>query len=246
MHRKGIACLAGLAGLYAFFIAAGSLSQTARPGEDSYHRGRVLANQYDCAGAIKEFDRAVNANPNDPRYYVGRANCRMHQLANTNPYGEDAEAASVVTAIIDGDLSAAIKADSKYALAYFERAKARQRLMFQAKNSNPASALSDFDKALELEPENLVFLLGRAHFLLIDVKNEKRGLEDMALLIKREPKQSGHLYVRGRYFIEAGRFPEAIRDLSMALKLEPRDTFVRVLHARAYFGSNNYAAALAV
>ncbi len=237
--------VAVLGTLYAFFLTSGSFSQTARPGEDSYIRGRALANKYECARAIEEFDRAINANPNDPRYYLGRANCSLYGHGNmANSAEEVAERASSLNAVIDGDLSAAIKADSKYALAYFERAKARQ-IVFQHATADPALALSDFDKALEMEPENLDFLLGRAHFLLIDLKDEKRGLEDMALLIKREPMEPGHLYVRGRFFIEAGRFSEAIQDLSMALKLEPRDKFVRVMRARAYFKSNNHAATLA-
>ena len=107
-----------------------------------------------------------------------------------------------------------------------------------------ASVLSDFNKAIELEPENLEFLRERAHFFLIDLKDEKRGLEDMELLIDHEPKSSGHLFFRGRYFREAGRFSEAIRDLSAALRLDLNDTSIRVQRARAYFQSNDYPAAL--
>ncbi|HMO81401.1 MAG TPA: hypothetical protein PKD24_11480 [Pyrinomonadaceae bacterium] len=79
----------GLAGLYMFFLANGSVSQTVRPGEESYKRGRAFANNFECAMAIKEFDRGINVNPNDPRYYLGRAKCRLDQLANINANGED-------------------------------------------------------------------------------------------------------------------------------------------------------------
>jgi len=240
-----IGLVAALGFLYAFFLSIGSFSQTAKRGEENYMRGRALANQYDCVGANREFDRAINANPNDPRYYVGRANCRIHVLADVNNTPEAAvQSATVLNAVIDGDLSAAIKADPKYAVAYFERAKARQRLI-QSTNGDPVSAISDYDKALALEPENLEFLLERSHFFLIDLKDEKRGLEDMAVLIKRQPKEPGHYFVRGRFFSETERYPEAIKDISTAMRLGANEYWVRAFRADAYFKTKNYPAALA-
>lgn len=242
--RTGSACLAALAALFAFFIVAGSFSQTIRPGEDSYKKGMALANQYDCVRAIEEFDRAINASPKDARYFTARAKCRNASLANLANTTDDRVAGVKILAEMDADLSEAIKVNGNYAPAFLERGKLRGRFAAEVKR-DPDSVVRDFDRAVELEPDNLEFLRERAHFLLIDLKNEKRGLEDMVLLIKREPKEPGHLFVKGRFFIETGRFPEAIRDLSMALKLEPSDNFARVLRARAYFKSNNYDATLA-
>ena len=244
MHKKNIACLVALAGLCVFLIVGGSLSQTAGPGEDHYKRGMTLANQFECVQAIEEFDKAIMVNANDARYFTARAKCRSLEFGYLGSTAADRIVNERIVAEMEADLAIAIKLNASYAAAYYERGKLRVRGVAEQKG-DPTPALRDFDKALELEPDNLEYLRERAHFLLIDLKNEQRGLNDMAVLIRREPNKPGHLFVRGRYFLEAERYPEAIRDLSAALRLDPKDRFARVLRAKAYFRSNDHTATLA-
>ncbi len=239
------ACTIGLVGLLAFFIGSTSHSQTNRPGEDSCFRSPAFANQNQNGRAIEKFDKAINANLNDPRCYTIRAARRISQPFFTDPDETATEKyASIVKEVIDGDLAAAIKADPKYAPAYFERAKAKQILIVY-KMADPASVLDDFDRALELDPQNIDFLTERANFLLFSMSDEKRGLEDAALLIKLDPKNSAHFSRRGQVFHFAGRFTEAIRDYSAALELSPDDFLIRHFRAQAYFNTKKYRAALA-
>ncbi len=243
-ERRILFTLVGLAGLYAFFLVVGSLSQTVRSGEDDCARSSASANQNQNSRAVEEFDKTVNANLNSPRCYTVRAARRISEPFITDP-GQTAEEtyASIVNEVIDGDLAAAIKADPNYAPAYFERAKAKQ-ILVAYKMADPASVLDDLDRALELEPHNVDFLAERASLLLLTMHDEKRGLEDAALLIKLDPKNSQHFFSRGQFFHFAQRFPEAIRDYSAALELKPDNFMIRQFRAQAYFASKKYRAAL--
>jgi tetratricopeptide (TPR) repeat protein len=238
-----LALLGGLVGLFVFLLTDSMLSQSTRPGEDSYVRGLTLANNYECVRAIEEFDRAVNANPQDPRYLTSRANCRMRELSNSSANAKvEAESTEIIVAI--NDLTDAIKADPNYAAAYFERGSIKSRLV-RAGKAYQDSVLNDYDRAVELEPGNTEFLAARAQFLLYDAKDEKRGLEDLELLLKLEPEVSEHLVERGLFFAKMGRLQRAIDDFSGALKLDPNDFITRSYRAHAYFETENYSAALA-
>jgi tetratricopeptide (TPR) repeat protein len=136
------------------------------PGEELVNRGIEKAKDGDLDGAIANFDRAIELNPNDDVPYYNRAQAkrlkkdtagaiadytRAIELGSTNPAASNNRGnARVENNDRDGaiaDFTRAIELKPDYARAYYNRAVAKKA------KGDASGAAADFKRAQELDPK---------------------------------------------------------------------------------------------
>ena len=118
----GLGCLTMLFMMFPFDTLQSQTKPNTRHGEENYCRGLSLAaNRLGCQEAMTEFNKAIEINPNDARYYTSRSECRSFVLANTS-VEVSRRLEPRVKAEVAADLGRAIELDPRYAPAYFARA----------------------------------------------------------------------------------------------------------------------------
>ncbi len=168
----------GLILVCVLFTVNNLVAQTPRitkPGEVNYHKGKAFEKKSQCRIALVEFDRAIKADPSEPKYYVARAACmyetgwfEVMSKSFDGPGGIQSkeilarETAALLSRIDDGYLAEALRLDPSHAQAYFFRAKSysmnyQREKSYGMRNQStlraPAAILADFDRAIELEPK---------------------------------------------------------------------------------------------
>lgn len=235
--------------LFPFLAGDAVLSQTTRPakrGEVHYRKGSSLAHNGRGPEALVEFNKAIDANPNDPRYFVARAECMETSIPSVlakAAEGDERRQASNVVSRIESDIDAALRLDPKYARAYFARASYRAGLD-HLKLWESTLVLTDFDRAIELEPKNAEFHFGRGGYYLNRLKDETRGLADYATAIRLQPRNVEYLEARGHYYHTIGEYEKVILDLTEVLNIRPRRSLSRNSRALAYLYLGHNAKAL--
>jgi tetratricopeptide (TPR) repeat protein len=89
---------------------------------------------------------------------------------------------------------------------------------------NPTIALTDFEQALKIQPNNLQFKKCRllANALIKARRSDVQGSRsDLDELIKLDPQDGRSYYRRGSLYRETGNEVAAIADFEQALKLQP-------------------------
>jgi len=198
----------------------------------------------DYAGALEEYDHAIEHDPNVAKAHAGRA-AALYSLGR-----RDEAFASISRAIelepdarsyqIRGrmqiarqDLPAAV-ADFTKALEiapedgdlYRERASARRR------QCDYAGALADYTKALEVNARDLTALDGRGH--MKEALHDYEGaIEDYTTLVYAAPRAPEPFSMRGDVKQVLGRYREAVDDYDAAIYNNPRDAHSYISRARA-------------
>ena len=80
-------------------------------------------------------------------------------------------------------------------------------------------AIPDFDRAIELQPENSQFYRGRA-LALLELGRSREALEDAEHLVRMAPRHGKSFYVRGRARHAVGELREALHDLDRAVEMQ--------------------------
>lgn len=172
--------------------------------------GRELASKNHPTRALSLFETALAHDAAKPQLYfwMGNTYQQMKRYA-------DAEEA----------YSQSIARDNGFALAYAKRAALRGAFLGKAKE-----ALTDLNKALELEPdlEEALFNRAVAH---AQNKNFQASLQDLEKIIQLNPSQHRAYMLKGITYLQMGKMREACADWSKALSLGNND-------ASAYL--NNY------
>ena len=106
-------------------------------------------------------------------------------------------------------------------------------------------ALEQFDHALELDPDRLPSLNGRA---LVHMEMEEWDLArtDLSRAIAVDPEDAGPYAMRAEIGIHVGTANSAKRDIEKARELDPDDPDYALLHARLLTAQGSPAAALEV
>jgi tetratricopeptide (TPR) repeat protein len=181
---------------------------------DLVNRGIEKAKNGDLDGAIADFNRAAELNPNDDAPYYNRAQAR--RLKND-------------TAGAIADYTKAIELGSTNPAAYNNRGNAR------SENNDRDGAIADYTRAIELKPDYARAYYNRA--VLKKEKGDKAGADaDFKRAQKLDPeligeesgpnsenKSNADLVERGAEKGKKGDLDGAIADFDRAIELDPKN-----------------------
>ena len=182
-------------------------SQYKESGETAYQRG-------DYEGAIANFDRAIDREPDDVQTYHQRGLARF----NLEQYEET---------ISDFDI--AIDKNPDYVTAYYNRGVTKCRL------ERYEEAISDFDLVVDKNPDysEAYEQRGLSNFFL---EQYEESVNDFNLAIRLSPNNAETYYRRGTANSVLRRYQEAYNDANEAIRLNSQ-------HSDAYYlrGFTNYS-----
>ena len=112
--------------------ASGPALKTA---EEYYDRASSKSDSGNYEGAIKDYNKAIEMDPNGSSYYWGRGYCRLNMKSPDNQGAAD-------------DFTKALATDSTESTLYWNRAIAYEEM------KNYPSALADYNKAVMLTEDN--------------------------------------------------------------------------------------------
>jgi tetratricopeptide (TPR) repeat protein len=173
------------------------------PDEAFYHalRAAVLSDRRELDGALDDWNKIVELDPEDVASYIGRAKLR---LARTE--WEKA---------ID-DLTQAIALDPVDAYCYRLRAHAR------SSKHDFDHAIDDCNQAIKLDPQSATGLVTRAQAWLGKQELDK-AIADATVAVRLDDSLPlGYVY-RGLAWSRKKDFDKAIADYNEAIRLDPRD-----------------------
>jgi predicted Zn finger-like uncharacterized protein len=169
--------------------------------------------------AIKIYEEAVKAQPTEVKPYIALANLQA-KAGKT----EDAD-----TTIANA--TKAVPPSEKLFLGIGE---------LRFRQARYPAALDNFNKALEIQPENLEALFAKGRTLLrMDHDSIEKGKEVLDLVEKKDAKYPGLALEMGLYYQETNRINEAIVRYQSALDAAPNDVDVKLQVGRAMVESRD-------
>lgn len=163
--------------------------------------GRAFA--YDEKGkfgkAIKDYNRAIEIEPNDPSSYVSRGTTLLK--------------AGLRTLALD-DFNRAIDLDPYGASAYFLRGLAKFEL------AQIVEAIADYDQAILLDPSDADFYVHRAD-AYAEISKYRTAISDYNRAIALDPFDAEIYTYRASIYFVTGDAARANADLERALELDP-------------------------
>lgn len=120
------------------------------------YQGRISSKYEDYDGAVENFDRAVNLNPNDPQAYIERGNALYENAQNSGNPDEEYK-------IAIKDFNSALKLNPNEAEAYFSRGVVRYEMAEYSPNAKNEyqAAIADFNLAINKNPNNAMAYVKR-------------------------------------------------------------------------------------
>ena len=165
--------------------------------EDFYNQGEEKYAKRDYQGAIADFDRAIELNPNYFNAYIGRGNAR-------DDSGDSRGAIA--------DYDRALKISPNNASAYYNRGVTRSRL------GDTQAALSDFTQALKINP-NYASAYNNRGIARQSLGDSQGALADFEQAIKFNPNLPQAYGNRGNARERLGDKQGAIADIQKAAEL---------------------------
>ncbi len=179
------------------------------------NRGITKLASGDSRGAISDYSKAIELNPNYDSAYSFRGNARSRLGDNLG-------------AISDHDL--AIKIDANNSRNYYNRGVAKY------KTGNKSGAIGDFDRSIAIDPEYAAAYYNRGTSKA-DLKNFKGAIADYDLAIKFNPTLEQAYTNRGMARSAVGLKQEAIKDYNKSIELNSNNSI-------AYYNRGNIKSAL--
>jgi tetratricopeptide (TPR) repeat protein len=176
-------------------------------------RAATLEHLGDVAGAVRDLDRILELDPS-------RVEIRSHRALCLARLGDLGGAASEMSKIVDTDLFEGHDAHETFTLlggihlAIGERDK----------------ALAAFDRALELEPDDVAALAQRGR-IRVDAGEHERALRDLDHAVELAPGDAEHHVARAKPLALLGRLDEAVSAASRAIELAPDHILAHRLRA---------------
>lgn len=226
--------------------------------EDFVQSGENRISQRDYYGAMDAFNEAINANPNRPEAYIGRATARKHLQDYNNALNDIGKATDLAPSyapayIVSGDIHASLR---EYELALVDYNKALElesdsrralnsKIIVLLQTGQQKEAQKMIDEAIDKYPDHGDFYYSRG---ILQNNKEKfsKAIEDfdMALELGLNADPYGIFVNRGFAFMGLGEFDNAIADFSKAVDLNPENGSGYHSRARAYYHIDNYEEAI--
>jgi len=154
--------------------------------------------------AVRDFSSAIDLEPDNPEYWVYRGEIFM----------EIGELEIAVENISEG-----INLNPEEAYYYQIRAEALKRL-----GGNPDAIVADLLRAIELNPDDWEAHIPMADFYAYELGEHEAALRQYNLAVQKAPKDAPEpLLYRGNFFIHVEDWDSAIRDLSLAVRIQPEN-----------------------
>ena len=200
--------------------------------EDFDELGRNKAKERDFEGAIENFDRAININPDYANAYNNRANVR-HELGDDagaiedytkaiwlNPYCEDFHNnLGIISSNSDDYRGArvahtrAIQLNRRYAQAYNSRGFARLQM------GDVPGALKDFTQAIELNADDALAWNNRGDVYFLKLGYLQEARDDYTQAARLNPKNPKTFYNLGIIHSRLGNKEKALENYTKAIEL---------------------------
>lgn len=140
--------------------------------------------------------------------------------------------------------TAAARAQAQTAPATQPQAQTPAQLAFAEANAaydkrENDKALAAYERAIQLEPNNADFHLGRAK-ALARLARHSESVEECTTALRLKPNNSVALRDRGHYYINLHRVADAIPDLARAEKLEKKDREIYYHLGLAYYINRDF------
>ena len=171
-----------------------------------FERGVAWCLKIEVDKALADFDKAISLAPNRVDFYKRRAQCRMRYVTDNEERLE-----------VIADLNKGLAVDPKNAELYFFRG------LVKHASEDFAGTLADYDRAVELGPDDGTYVSSRAHIKLAFLGDYAGAVADANRAISLNPEEDYSAYaVRGRALQSLGRKGEGARDIDKCLRLNAR------------------------
>lgn len=179
---------------------------------DAYNnRGLARFRNDDPEGALADYSRAIDTDPDFGAAYLNRAEVRL----------ETGDAAGSLT-----DLQ---RIEPAYRDSTFYHARLGDTY---TRLSNLAQAQAAYDRALQLDPDNVEALTNRAALYYSQKAYEPAG-QDIARALRLNPRQDAALNNQSLLLARAGNYAGALASVERALAIQPRQPYY--LNNKAYY-----------
>ncbi len=173
--------------------------------------------------ALKDLDRALMLRPEYGIAYETRARVLL-DLAMTAP--PDARAAHLAQALDDADRALALEGPDDQARLHTSRGRVRFYL------GRVDAAIADFDRALALQPDDLVALSLRGA-AFADTGDFEHAIADFSSLLRLKPATRVVRSARAYSYFQSQQYALALADLERVLTEAPSDMAAKYCHGAA-------------
>jgi tetratricopeptide (TPR) repeat protein len=163
-----------------------------------FNRGASYRRHGDDKQAIRDYDKALEINPNYGEVYINRGVARA-------ALGEYSQAI--------GDYNKAIEIKPHDADAYYNRG------VVYAALGNFSQAIGDYDRALELKPRYAEAHNNRG-VVYAALGNDGQAIGDYDKAVEINPNNAEAYYNRGNSYARLGNYQQAIKDYDSAIKIK--------------------------
>jgi len=196
---------------------SGSQNPAPSPAENFLNCGKALSDQGKYSEAIKEFTKAIEAEPDNGEAYCLRGIARHHNDRSDN-WKADMEKAIELT-------TKAVSENPKDASAFYIRGNAR--FFF-----DPETAIADYSRAVEAKPDfkeaymarmQLAYLMGKHDICIADYIKIIELEKDPERIEFFEFSLACSYLHRGKARLESGKYKGAIEDFTKAIEIQSKD-----------------------
>ena len=170
-------------------------------GHAYWARGNGKFDMNDTKGAFDDFDLAIKHNYKFPVVYNNKANCYyMMDSIQLSIKGYD-EALSV---------------DSKYAMAYYNRATAKQKL------KDYIGSIDDYKKSIENNFENMSWSYNGMGFSQLCINDFDNAIKNLSKAIELQSDYASAYFNRGTVEYSQKNYKAALNDYNFSIKYNPK------------------------
>jgi tetratricopeptide (TPR) repeat protein len=197
----------------------------ATPVDDAIVNARVKYEQGDYPGAIRDYDRAIQLDPNRSEAYTLRAGARLTSINR-----------KLLTLVTQESKTGDIKTVKTFDTTIYRRYSNEYNLV-----------LADYEKSLQLEPQDLgaQFALAGSADIYNKLGEYPKALERIDRAIALAPNSDTFYAQRANIYAAMGNDEKALADFDRAIAIKPELTDYRVQKYFVYNERKQYAQAIA-
>jgi tetratricopeptide (TPR) repeat protein len=195
------------------------------PIDDAIVNGRVKYEQGDYPGALREYDRAIQLDPNRSEVYFFRGGTRQSSISR-----------KLLSASAQELKTGTSSLGQVFDTTVYRRYRNEYNLV-----------LADYEKALQLEPQDLgaQFSLAGAADIYNKLGESAKAVERIDRAIALAPNYDGFYFQRAIIYAAANEFDKALADFDRALAIKPQLADYRLQKYYIYTRRKQYAQAIA-